>query len=77
MKLLKYVSITNIIIEHYMQDAIRQYQKIKQAENKKQQFFERLYRVVFEFFVQKYTRQNNTFWCGIISRKKHDAGGLC
>ena len=44
-----------------MQDAIRQYQKIKQAENKKQQFFERLYRVVFEFFVQKYTRQNNTF----------------
>ena len=50
----------------------------KQVENEKQTFFEGMYRVVFQFFIQKhYTRQNNTFWCGIISTEKHDAGGLC
>ena len=49
----------------------------KQIENEKQTFFEGMYRAVFQFFIQKhYTRQNNTFWCGIISTEKHDAGGL-
>ena len=43
----------------------------KQAENEKLTFFERLYWVVFQFFIQKYyTWQNNTFWLGIISTKK-------
>ena len=49
----------------------------KQVENEKQTFFEGMYRVVFQFLIQKhYTRQNNTFWCGIIITEKHDAGGL-
>ena len=49
----------------------------KQIENEKQTFFEGMYRAVFQFFIQKhYTRQNNTFWWGIISTEKHDAGGL-
>ena len=50
----------------------------KQNEQKteKKTIFERLYGAVFQFFMQKnYTRQNNTFWCG-ISTKNHDAGGL-
>ena len=47
----------------------------KQAENEKLTFFERLYWVVFQFFIQKhYTWQNNTFWCGIISTRKMRAG---
>ena len=42
----------------------------KKAENKKQTFFERLYCVVFQFFIQKYyIWKNNTFWCGIINTK--------
>ena len=49
----------------------------KQAKNEKQTFFERLYWVVFQVFIQKYyILQNNTLWCGIISTKKHDACGL-
>ena len=54
----------------------QQQQKEKQTENEKEIFFERLYCLVFQFFIQKYhTWQNNTFWCGIISTKKHDAAG--
>ena len=59
-----------------MEDVIRWYQKIKQTENEKQKLFERFYWVVFEFFIQKYSWQNNAFRCGIISTNKHDAGGL-
>ena len=49
--------------------------KKKQAENEKQTFCGRLHSVVFQIFIQKYyTWHNNTFWCGIISTKKHYAG---
>ena len=49
----------------------------QQTENEKQTFFEVLYWVVFQFFIQKCrTWQNNNCWCDIISTKKHDVGGL-
>ena len=57
----------------------------KQAENEKQTLLERLYWVVFQFFIQKYhSWQNNTFWncprtlsdAALLLQKKRDAGGL-
>ena len=52
--ILKCVSITNKSIEHYMEGVVRQKQKTKQVGNEKQTFFERLYWVVFQLFIQKY-----------------------
>ena len=72
---LKCASITNVSLEHYMEVLLDN--NIKQAESEKKIFFEQLYWVVFQLFIQKkYKWQNNTFWCDIISTKKHDSGGL-
>ena len=68
--ILKCVSITNKV--YYMEGIIRsqqQQQKKKQAVNEKQACFEKLYWVVFQFFMQKHTWQNDTSWCTIISTK--------
>ena len=71
----KCVSITNISTGHGgCYEAITK--KTKQEYNEKQTFFERLYWVVFQFFIRKYcVWENNIFWCSIISTRKHDAGG--
>ena len=50
--------------------------KPKQSEHEKQTFFEKLYWAAFQFFIQIYHTWHNTFWCGIIVTKKHDADGL-
>ena len=71
--ILKSVSITNISIEYYMWVILDNNKK--QAENEKQTFFEILYWVVFQFFMQKYyIWQNNTFWCGISTKNTMRAG---
>ena len=71
--ILKSVSITNISIEYYMWVILDNNKK--QAENEKQTFFEILYWVVFQFFMQKYyIWQNNTFWCGISTKNTMWAG---
>ena len=51
------------------------YQVIFQSKQAKEKLEIAL--VVFQFFTQKYYTwiQNNTFWCSIISAKKHIAAG--
>ena len=47
------------------------------TSRKQKALCESLHWVVFQFLIQKYyTWQNNTFWHGIISTKRHDGGGL-
>ena len=53
------------------------YMITKNKTSRKQKALCESFIVVFQFLIQKYyTWQNNTFWHGIISTKRHDGGGL-